>query len=111
MLAHGPVDLLFVEAAVNDGSNIPDHPEYMLRAMEGIVRHVRMVSPKTDIVQMHFVMPEFMADYNAGKVPIPVAQHEKVAERRSCVFIDSDAGSTERINAKEFTRGDRPVSR
>ena len=33
VLSQGPVDLLFVEAAVNDSSNIPDHPAQMLRGM------------------------------------------------------------------------------
>lgn len=69
VLSHGPVDLLFVEAAVNDTSNTGDHPEQMLRGMEGVVRHVRMANPLTDIVQMHFVMPDHIADYNAGKGP------------------------------------------
>jgi len=34
VLSHGLVDPLFVEAAVNDASNIPDHPEQMLRGTE-----------------------------------------------------------------------------
>ena len=38
VLSKGPVDLLFVEAAVNDTSNIPQHPDLMLRGMEGVVR-------------------------------------------------------------------------
>ncbi|MEZ5950373.1 MAG: hypothetical protein R3C12_14405 [Planctomycetaceae bacterium] len=37
VLSHGPVDLLFVEAAVNDTTNTPDRDQ-MLRGMEGLVR-------------------------------------------------------------------------
>jgi sialidase-1 len=103
VLSHGPVDLLFVEATVNDGSNRPDQPDLMLRAMEGIVRHVREVNPQTDIVEMHFVEPDFIADYNAGKVPAPVAQHERVAEAYSCASLNLALEVTERINSREFT--------
>jgi sialidase-1 len=79
VLSKGPVDLLFVEAAVNDSSNIPQHPDLMLRGMEGVVRHAAQVNPLTDIIQLHFVMPPHMDDYHAGKVPASIAQHEKVA--------------------------------
>jgi sialidase-1 len=103
VLAHGPIDLLFIEATVNDGSNFPDNATLMLRAMEGVVRHVRTASPQTDIVQMHFVMPEFIAAYNAGQVPAPVAQHEKVAEAYGCTSLNLVREVTDRINAKEFT--------
>ena len=78
VLSRGPVDLLFVEAAVNDTTNETD-TNRMLRGMEGIVRHARISNPMADIVQMHFVMPEHMADYHAGRVPASIAQHEKIA--------------------------------
>jgi sialidase-1 len=106
VLSHGPIDLLFVEAAVNDGSNIPDQPELMLKGMEGIVRHVRTVSPKIDIVQMHFVMPQFIADYNAGKTSAPLSQHEKVAQAYGCASLNLALEVTDRINAGEFTWAD-----
>ena len=56
VLSKAPVDLLFVEAAVNDTSNTAD-PDHMLRGMEGVVRHMRMANSLTDIVHLHFVMP------------------------------------------------------
>ncbi len=103
VLAHGPVDLLFVEAAVNDATNIPDHPEQMLRGMEGVVRHARMVNPLTDIIQMHFVMPPHMEDYNKGKVPTAIAKHEQVAVAYGNVTLNLALEVTDRINAGEFT--------
>ena len=106
VLSHGPVDLLFVEAAVNDGTNIPDQLELILRGMEGIVRHVRIVSPQTDIVQMHFVMPQFIADYNAGKISAPIAQHERVAAAYGCASLNLALEVTDRIGAGEFTWSD-----
>ncbi len=101
-LSHGPIDLLFLEAAVNDTSNTAD-PAQMLRGIEGVVRHVRTVSPLTDIVQLHFVMPEHMADYNAGKVPASIAQHEKVAIAYGNPSLHLSREVTDRINAGEFT--------
>ena len=56
VLSRGPVDLLFVEAAVNDASNMPDRADLMLRGMEGVVRHARLVNARTDIVHLHFEM-------------------------------------------------------
>ena len=103
ILSRGPVDLIFVEAAVNDGSNIPDKPDVMLRSMEGVVRHLRTANPMTDIVQMHFVMPEAIADYNAGKVPAAVARHEHVAEHYGCTSLNLVREVADRIKAGEFT--------
>lgn len=103
VLSKGAIDLLFVEAAVNDSSNIPDHPEQMLRGMEGVVRHARVANPLTDIIQMHFVMPPHMDDYNKGKVPLSVAQHERVAVAYGNPSLNLALEVTDRINAGEFT--------
>lgn len=103
VLAGGAVDLLFVEAAVNDASNIPDQPDRMVRGMEGVVRHLRLANPLTDIVHMHFAMPDSIADYNAGKVPVAIAQHEKVAAAYGDVTLNLAQEVGERIKANEFT--------
>lgn len=102
VLSKGPVDLLFVEAAVNDTSNTSD-PALMLRGMEGVVRHARMANPLTDIVHLHFVMPPHMADYNKGKVPESIAQHEKVAVAYGNPSLQLAQEVTDRIYAGEFT--------
>ncbi len=102
VLARGPLDLLFVEAAVNDTTNTID-PHHMLRGMEGVVRHVRMANPLTDIVHLHFVMPEHMADYNQGVEPQSIVQHERVAAAYGNVTLNLSLEVTERINAGEFT--------
>lgn len=103
VLARGPVDLLFVEAAVNDASNLPDRPDLMLRGMEGVVRRARLANPRTDIVHLHFVMPEHMTDYNAVRVPVVVRQHERVAAAYGNPSIDLAREVTERIAAGQFT--------
>ncbi len=103
VLSKGPVDLLFVEAAVNDSSNIPEQPEQMLRGMEGVVRHARAANPLTDIIHLHFVMPPHMDDYNKGRVPSSIAQHEKVAIAYGNPSLNLALEVTDRINAGEFT--------
>jgi sialidase-1 len=103
VLARGPVDLLFVEAAVNDASNMPDRHDLMLRGMEGLVRRARLANSRTDIVHLHFVMPEHMTDYLAGRVPEVVRQHERVAAAYGNPSIDLAREVTERIAAGQFT--------
>jgi sialidase-1 len=106
VLAKGPVDLLFVEAAVNDSSNIPNQPELMLRGMEGVVRHMRQASPLTDIIQLHFVMEPHLQDYRAGRLPVAIAQHERVAKAYGNASLDLAHEVTDRIDAGEFTWAD-----
>jgi|694.fasta_scaffold101179_1 lysophospholipase L1-like esterase len=102
VLANGPVDLLFVEAAVNDSTNTAD-PAHMRRGMEGVVRHARAANPLTDIVHLHFVMPEHMADYEAGRVPASIAQHEAVAAAYGNPSLNLAREVTDRIAAGQFT--------
>ena len=103
VLSKGPVDLLFVEAAVNDSSNIGDRPDLMLRGMEGVVRHMRTSSPLTDIIQLHFVMEPHMRDYHAGREPDSIAQHERVAIVYGNPSLNLSREVTDRIDAGEFT--------
>lgn len=49
VFTHGPVDLLFVEFAVNDRANGREESE-MIRGMEGVIREARLTHPSIDIV-------------------------------------------------------------
>lgn len=102
VLAGGSVDLLFEEAAVNDSGNGRSSQE-QVRAMEGIVRHVRRNNPAADIVIMHFVDPQKMEDYRLGKVPEVIQNHEKVAAHYNIATINLAKEVTERIDAGEFS--------
>ena len=75
----------------------------MLRGMEGVVRHIRLANPLTDIVQMHFVMPTHMQDYKSGKTPTAIAQHEKVAAAYGNATLNLALEVTDRINAGQFS--------
>ena len=102
VLKNGQVDLLFLEAAVNDDTNQMESTE-ISRAMEGIVRHAKMTNPFCDIVIMHFVDPGKIEDYKNGKVPEVIQLHENVAEHYNVSTINLAKEVTERIEAGEFT--------
>ncbi len=102
VFARGPVDLLFVEAAVNDSTNGRSTDE-MLRGMEGIVRHARRLDPGLDIVMLHFVDPGKMKEIDQGVVPAVISVHERVAVHYGLPSIDLATEVTERIAAGEFS--------
>ncbi len=102
---NGTVDLLFVEAAVNDGGKGRSREE-IIRSMEGIIRHTRKVDPTTDIVFMYFVDPGKITDYNNGIVPEIIQIHDKVAKHYNIPVLNLAKEVTERINAGEFTWND-----
>lgn len=100
----GKIDLLFEEAAVNDGSDGNDMTStLMIRGMEGIVRHARTVNPAMDIVMMHFVDPGKIKMYNEGKTPEVIQQFEKVADFYDISTINLAKEVTDRINNQEFS--------
>lgn len=102
VLSKGKIDLLFEEAAVNDASNGRSEIE-QIRAMEGIVRHVRKSNPSVDIVMMHFVDPGKMKVYRDGNVPKVIKNHNQVAEHYGVSTINLALEVTERIDNGEFT--------
>lgn len=101
VLKNGKVDLLFVEAAVNDDTNKTAQKE-IIRGMEGIVRHAKTANPLCDIVMMHFVDPGKMEEYRKEVVPEVIQLHEKVAEHYNISTINLAKEVTERIDALEF---------
>lgn len=102
VLSKGRIDLLFVEAAVNDPTNGRSATE-QLRGMEGIIRHAKRSYPEIDIITMYFVDPDKMQSYNNGKIPEVIVNHDRVAEHYGVSSINLAKEVTERINAGEFT--------
>ena len=102
VLTSGVIDLLFVEAAVNDSTNGQTDAE-QIRGMEGIIRHARQVNPLMDIIQLHFVDPEKMAEIRLGRSPAVIVNHERVASHYAVPSIDLAREVTERIDAGEFS--------
>jgi sialidase-1 len=102
VLDSGTVDLLFVEAAVNDRANGTDSLTQLL-SLEGIIRHARSSNPAMDIVLMSFADPDKNQDYDQGRIPVEVANHERVAEYYGLPSINLSCEVRDRIDHKEFT--------
>jgi len=111
VLSKGPVDLLFFEAVVNDETN-EFTPTEQVRAVEGVVRHVWMNDPTTDLVIMHFVRPYFGDMIARGQKPDVVLNHERVANHYLVPTVDMVSEISERILAGELSwedfGGDHP---
>jgi sialidase-1 len=102
VLSKGKIDLFFEEAAVNDRTNGFNN-QAQVRGMEGIVRHMRISNPLADIVVMHCVDPEKIADYTAGKIPNEIINHELVASHYGANTVNWSKEVTARIAAGEFS--------
>ena len=105
VLANGPVDLLFQEAAVNDDTNGFSAVD-QVRGTEGIVRQALLANPNIDVVLLHFVDPGKMKQIRQGQTPDVIVNHEKVAAHYQLPSIDLAREVTERIEAGEFTWAD-----
>ena len=80
VLSKGPVDLLFVEFAVNDDQDGRHTREECIRGMEGILRHARQANPAMDIVMTFFVNEGMLKTLQEGKTPLTMEAHTAVAE-------------------------------
>ncbi len=103
VLSQGPVDLFFVEFAVNDDQDAAYPRRECLRGMEGIVRHTRLHNPHADIVITYFVNPGMLKLLQAGKTPVPMEAHEAVARHYQCSTIHLAREVAERITAGSLT--------
>jgi len=103
VLMKGKVDLLFVEAAVNDdtnGNGLDSNAQ--VRGMEGEVRQALLSNPNMDIVMLDFIYDPFINIINQGKMPEVIKNHEKVAEYYQIPSINLAQEISERMNAGEF---------
>lgn len=103
VLAKGPVDLLFVEFAVNDDQDAHHERRECIRGLEGIIRHLRKHNPRADVVITYFVNPEMLAQLQAGKTPLTMAAHGAVAEHYNVSTIHLAREIAQRIKAGTFS--------
>jgi lysophospholipase L1-like esterase len=103
VLGKGPVDLLFIEFAVNDDQDAHHARRECIRGLEGILRQARRHNPKMDIVITYFVNPGMIDAYRAGRVPLSIASHEEVARHYRISTIHLAKLVAERIAAGELT--------
>ena len=97
VLSQGPLDLFFVEFAVNDDQDAGHARRECIRGMEGIVRHVRQHSPHADIVIVHFTNPGMVETIQNGGTPVSSGSHEEVTEYYDVCSVDLAREVAERI--------------
>lgn len=102
VLDSGRIDLLFLEAAVNDHVNGTDSLT-QVRTLEGIIRHARKRNPYVDIVMMSFADPDKTKDYDEGRIPIEIANHELIAAHYNLPSINLAKEVQDRIRSGEFS--------
>ncbi|WP_207535279.1 SGNH/GDSL hydrolase family protein [Desertivirga arenae] len=98
----GRIDLMFIEAAVNDrGNGTPEIQQ--IRSLEGIVRQAFSTNPYINLVLMAFADERKIEDYNGRLIPVEVKVHQEIAREYKVPFINFAAEVTERIRAGEFS--------
>ena len=103
VLSKGPVDLFFIEFAVNDDQDAGHKLRECIRGMEGLIRHARSYNPNMDIVITYFVNQGMINTINEGKNPISMTGHKKVAEYYSIPMIDLAREVAQQIKAETLT--------
>jgi len=102
VLSKGDIDLLFVEAAVNDNGNEKTGAS-RLKGMEGVIRHTLMANPNTDIILLDFVFQPFVDMLTKGQEPDVILTHERVANHYLVPSIRLDLDIFRRLQKGEFT--------
>jgi len=103
VLSKGPVDLFFIEFAVNDDQDAGHARRECIRGVEGILRRARRHNPNMDIVITHFVNPGMLAQLQGGKTPLSIRAHEDVASRYAVSTIHLAKEIAEQVTAGTVT--------
>jgi len=103
VLSKGPVDLFFVEYAVNDDQDAGHARENCIRGMEGIIRQTRRHNPNADIVITHFVNTGMIETIRGGGEPTSSGAHEEVAEHYGISTIHLAREVTQQIDSGKLT--------
>ena len=102
VLDSGKIDLLFLEAAVNDRANSTDSLT-QVRALEGIIRHTLKKNIRTDILLMSFADPDKNNEYARNLIPVEVSNHETIAAYYNLPSINLAKEISDRLQHKEFS--------
>jgi lysophospholipase L1-like esterase len=103
VLDKGPVDLFFVEFAVNDDQDARHTRAECIRGMEGIVRHALTKNPDMDIVIVYFVNEDMLAQLQQGRTPLTIEAHAQVAEHYGVSTINLAREVAQQITAGTLT--------
>lgn len=103
VLDKGPIDLFFVEFAVNDDQDAHHTRAECIRGMEGIIRHARKVNPNVDIVMTFFVNEGMLKTLQDGQLPLTMEAHEAVAKHEEISTIRLGREVADQITAGKLT--------
>ena len=103
VLSKGPVDLFFIEFAVNDQGDAGHSRQACIRGLEGIIRQTRLHNPNADLVVTYFVNPTMLAQLQSGNTPLPIEAHEAVARHYHVPTIHLAKEIAEQITAEKIT--------
>ncbi|MCA9032300.1 MAG: SGNH/GDSL hydrolase family protein, partial [Planctomycetaceae bacterium] len=103
VLSKGPVDLFFLEFAVNDDQDAAHAARECRRGMEGILRQIFEHNPHSDVVITYFVNEGMLAKLQDGKQPLSIAAHEQVAEHYAVTTSHHAREVAEQITAGKLT--------
>ena len=103
VFGRGPVDLLFVEFAVNDDQDAAHPRRDCIRGMEGIIRQARRLNRNIDIVVTFFVNPRMLEQLREGKTPLSMAAHGEVLKLYNVTTIHLAREVAQRINDGKMT--------
>ena len=103
VLSQGPVDLFFIEFAVNDDQDAGHPRRECIRGLEGIIQQCRRHNSKMDIVVTYFVNPGMRDQLQAKKTPLSIGAHSDVTRHHGVSTIHLAKEVAERISAKKLT--------
>lgn len=103
VLDKGPIDLFFVEFAVNDDQDAAHTRAECIRGMEGIIRHARQANPNVDIVMTFFVNEGMLKTLQEGKTPLTMEAHESVAKHEEVSTIRLGKEVADQVSAGQLT--------
>lgn len=103
VLSKGPVDLFFIEFAVNDDQDAMHARRESLRGLEGIIRQCRKHNPQMDIVVTYFVNEGMLAKLQKKEVPVSIGAHEEVTKHYGITTIHLAREVAERVTAGKLT--------
>lgn len=103
VLSKGPVELFFIEFAVNDDQDAGHARRECIRGMEGLIRQCRTHNPNMDIVVTFFVNPGMLEMLQNDKTPTSMGSHTEVLEHYNVSTIHLAREASDRITAGTLT--------
>ena len=103
VLSKGPVDLFFIEFAVNDDQDAGHTRRECVQGLEGIIRQTRKYNPNADIVVTLFVNPGMLETIQSGTMPLSMDAHKTVAKHYGISTIHLGHEVADRIDDGSLT--------